>query len=160
MEGSTLGIQTLDDRAALAIPRPQLRPAGKACIALLAFLGLGAMGGGLMLVSDPDGSGMQWNVSMLAGSPFSDFLIPGLILAGLFGLGSIATIALGLVRARVAPFVAFALGCGLMIWIVVELAVIKELSFLHPVMFITGLLIALSSWRWGWPTFIAWRLGR
>jgi hypothetical protein len=143
-----------------SIPRPELHVAGKVCLGLLAFLGLGAFGGGTMLILNPDGRAMQWDVSMLSGSPFSDFAIPGLILLGLFGVGSLVVAGPGLLRTRLAPFLAFAIGCGLMIWIVVELAVIKELSFLHPLMFGTGLFISLTSVRWGWPTFRTWRASR
>jgi hypothetical protein len=120
-------------------------------------LGLGALAGGAALLARPDGSIMHFDVAILAGSPFSDFVIPGLILGGLFGLGSLAVAVLGLRRARIAPFLAFALGCGQMIWIVVQLAIIKEVSFLHPTFFGVGLLVALASVAWGWPTFSAWR---
>jgi hypothetical protein len=142
------------------IPRPELNRAGKVCLAFLALLGLGAVGGGIGIVMKPDGSAMAWDVKMLAGSPFSDFLVPGLILLGLFGVGSFAVVVLGLARFRIAPFLAFAIGCGQMIWITVELAILGELSFLHPTMFAVGLAIAASSVRWGWPTFTAWRATR
>jgi hypothetical protein len=142
------------------IPRPELHFAGKACLALLAVLGLGALGGGIGIVMKPDGSAMQWNVNMLAGSPFTDFLIPGLILLLLFGVGSFVVAGLGLARFRIAPFLAFAIGCGQMIWIAVQLAILRQLSFLHPTMFAIGLLIAATAVRWGWPTFAGWRSGR
>lgn len=148
---------------AIHIPRPGLTNAGKLCIGLLVLLGLGAIGGAAFLVADPDGSSMQWDLSMLAGSPFVDFLVPGLILGGLFGVGSFIVAGLGIARLRIAPFLAFAIGCAQMIWIVVELALIGEFSFLHPTCFAIGLAIAASSARWGWPTFQAWRsvrLGR
>jgi hypothetical protein len=103
---------------------------------------------------------MQFDVALLAGSPFADFLVPGLILGGLFGVGSFVVVALGVRRSRLAPFLAFAIGCAQMIWIVVELAIIKELSFLHPTMFAVGLVIAAASVPWGWPTFQAWRATR
>jgi len=147
-------------RPAAAIPRPELRLSGRVCLVALALLGLGALGGGVVLVANPDGSAMQWNLTMLAGSPFTDFRIPGLILAGLFGVGSYAVVALGLGRRRVAPFLAFAIGVAQMIWIVVELAIIGQFSFLHPACFALGLLIATTSTRWGWPTFEAWRGAR
>ena len=67
---------------------------------------------------------------------------------------------MGLAHVRIAPFLAFAIGCGQMIWIVVELAIIQELSFLHPVCFAIGLVIAASAVPWGWPTFQAWRATR
>ena len=54
----------------------------------------------------------------------------------------------------------YADGCGQMIWIVVELAIIKELSFLHPTMFGIGLAIAAAAVPWGWPTFQGWRAAR
>jgi hypothetical protein len=147
-------------RTVALVPRPELRLAGKVCVAFLLFLGLGAVGGGIGIVAKPDGSAMQWNVDMLAGSPFSDFLVPGLILLGLFGLGSFVVVALGLARFRIAPFLAFAIGCGQMIWITVELAILGELSFLHPTMFAIGLVIAATAVPWGWPTFQGLRAAR
>jgi hypothetical protein len=144
----------------VVIPRPELHLAAKVCIVSLVLLGLGAIGGAAFLVTDPDGSSMQWDVSMLAGSPFADFLIPGLILGGLFGIGSFVVAGLGLVRFRIAPFLAFGIGCAQIIWIVVELAIIGEFSFLHPICFAIGLVIAASAVPWGWPTFQAWRAAR
>jgi hypothetical protein len=143
-----------------AIPRPELHLAGKLCLGFLAFLALGALGGAAFLVTSPDGSAMQWTLSMLDGSPFTDFFVPGLILGGLFGVGSLAVVAMGIARWRVAPFLAFALGVGQMIWIAVELAIIGQLSFLHPFCFGLGLIIAATAVRWGWPTFEAWRRAR
>jgi hypothetical protein len=139
------------------IPRPELGRAGIVSVIGLGLLALGACAGGAVLVARPDGSGMGFERTILVGSPFPDFLVPGLILGGLFGLGSAAVAIAGLRRARIAPFLAFAIGCGQMIWIVVQIAIIHELSFLHPTMFGIGLLIAGSAVPWGWPTFSAWR---
>jgi hypothetical protein len=144
---------------AAVIPRPELHLAGKTCVAFLALLGLGALAGGIALVAKPDGSAMHFEPTLLAGSPFSDFMIPGLILGGLFGIGSFVVAGMGLARVRIAPFLAFAIGCGQMIWISVELAIIKELSVLHPAFFGVGLVIAATAVAWGWPTFQAWRSG-
>ena len=144
-------------RPVTVIPRPELRAAAWICIGVLVLLGLGALGGAAFLVTDPDGTSMGWTVAMLAGSPFPDFLIPGLILGGLFGVGSLAVVAMGLARWRSAPFLAFAIGVGQMIWITVELAIIGQFSFLHPACFGMGLVIAATAFRWGWPTYTAWR---
>ncbi len=139
------------------IPRPRLVLSGWVAIVSLILLGIGALAGGIALVARPDGSVMHMDQALLAGSPFGDFLVPGLILGGLFGIGSFVVAAMGLRRSRLAPFLAFAIGCGQMIWIVVELAIIRELSFLHPLMFGLGLVIAAAAIPWGWPTFAAWR---
>ena len=129
-------------------------------MALLVLLGVGALAGGIALMAKPDGSVMHFDVALLAGSPFTDFTIPGLILGGLFGIGSFVVAALGLAHDRIAPFLAFAIGCAQMIWIVVELAIIGEFSFLHPTFFMVGFLVAATAVPWGWPTFKAWRAAR
>jgi hypothetical protein len=143
-----------------AIPAPTMNRYGRSTVGLLAFLSLGALGGGAALVAAPDGSIMQMPLSMLEGSPFKDYLIPGLILGGLFGVGSLVVAAMGLRKRRIAPFLAFAIGCGQMIWIVVELAIIKDISVLHPLFFAVGLAIAAVAVPWGWPTFQGWRAAR
>jgi hypothetical protein len=143
-----------------AIPRPQLHRSGVLAETCLALLGAGALAGGAVLVARPDGSGMGFSVGILAGSPFNDFLVPGLILGGLFGVGSLVVAVLGLRHSRIAPFLAFAIGSAQMIWILVQLAIIKEVSFLHPTMFAIGLAIAAAAVPWGWPTFAAWRRTR
>lgn len=55
-------------------------------IALLAFLGVGAIGGGGVLIVSPSGKLFGMPLSMLDKSPFSDFLIPGIILFTVLGL--------------------------------------------------------------------------
>ena len=151
---------TYPRRKAAGVPSPELHAAGKTVVAFLILLGVGALAGGIALVTKPDGSVMQFDVAILAGSPFADYLIPGLILGGLFGIGSFVVAAMGLRHARLAPFLAFAIGCAQMIWIVVELAIIKELSFLHPTFFAVGLVIAAAAVPWGWATLQGWRDAR
>jgi hypothetical protein len=138
-------------------PRSPLGIAGKVAVGLLIWLGIGALAGGLSLVAAPDGGVMGFETSILEGSPFSDFLIPGLILGGVFGVGSLVVAAMGIRHHPLAPFVAFGIGCAQMIWIVIQLLIIETVSFLHPLMFLTGLGIAVASVAWGRPTFRAWR---
>lgn len=47
---------------------------------LLIMLGIGAVGGGVLLILSPDGGLVRLPASMLAGSPFLSYLIPGVIL--------------------------------------------------------------------------------
>jgi hypothetical protein len=143
-----------------ANPSPAMNRYGHLTVGLLVFLSIGALGGGIALVAAPDGSVLQMPKSMLEGSPFSDYLVPGLILAGLFGVGSLAVAVIGLRRWRIAPFLAFAIGVAQMIWIAVELAIIKGISILHPIYFCVGLAIAAAAVAWGWPTLQGWRAAR
>ncbi|MBC8082341.1 MAG: hypothetical protein H7Z21_03960 [Hymenobacter sp.] len=55
-------------------------------LSLLAFLGVGALGGGGALTVSPSGQLLGMPLSMLAGSPFADFLVPGLILFTVLGV--------------------------------------------------------------------------
>ena len=146
----------------LATPSRAERVGRAVSIAFLVVLGLGALAGGIALVTAPDGSAMGFRTSLLTGSPFPDYLVPGLVLGGLFGIGALATAWLGWRRHSLAPFLAFSIGCAQMIWIVVQLAIIgtQNLSFLHPAMFLVGLLIALGAVPWGRPALRARRARR
>lgn len=53
---------------------------------LLAFLGLGAIGGGGVLIISPGGKLIGMPLSMLNQSPFTSFLFPGIILFTVLGL--------------------------------------------------------------------------
>jgi hypothetical protein len=55
-------------------------------IFLLAFLGLGALGGGGVFILSPSGEMMGMPVKIIQSSPFSNFLIPGIILFVVLGL--------------------------------------------------------------------------
>ena len=50
-------------------------------VILLLFLGFGGIYGAWMLISDPSGGNFEWSQSLLDGTPFTSFLIPGIILA-------------------------------------------------------------------------------
>jgi hypothetical protein len=144
------------------IPRPHRGLAAWIAIAALVLLGLGALAGGVALVAKPDGSVMHLPLAYLEDSPFADYLLPGLILGGIFGVGSLVVAAMGIACLRVAPFLASIVGCGQMIWIAVQLTIIDEFSMLHPTMFGVGLVIAVASVFWAWPMvraiLIDWRV--
>ncbi|WP_310394214.1 hypothetical protein [Hymenobacter sp.] len=55
-------------------------------VALLGFLGVGALGGGGMLTVSPSGKLIGMPLSMLTHSPFADFLVPGLLLFTVLGV--------------------------------------------------------------------------
>ncbi len=66
--------------------------------ALQVFIGLGALGGGFMLVRDPSGSALGVPISLIEGSPFPDFLIPGIFLLVVNGVGSMIGAGLSFTR--------------------------------------------------------------
>jgi hypothetical protein len=97
-----------------------------ALMVLTAIQVIGATAGGIGLVQDPiDNIGMP--LSMLEGSPFSDYLYPGLVLllvVGLFPIVPLVGLALG---RRWGWWLELAAGCALIIWIIVEVAMLGYL---------------------------------
>jgi hypothetical protein len=50
------------------------------------FQGISGLSGGIALVMDPTGDLLQMPLSMLEGSPFENFLVPGIILLTILGI--------------------------------------------------------------------------
>lgn len=103
-------------------------------IILLLFQVVSAFGGGLAMAVKPDGSALGMPLSMLNGSPFSNFLIPGIILCVALGVLPLIA-ALGLIFGKAWGVIgtlniyrnrywawAYAIysGLGLIIWIMVQ----------------------------------------
>ena len=105
---------------------------------LQAFIGLGALGGGFMLVRDPSGSALELPMSLLEGSPFPDFLIPGMFLLAVNGVGSMIGAGLSFARRRYAQEIAIVLGAILVAWIVIQVVIISSFHWLHVLYFILG----------------------
>jgi len=61
--------------------------AGRALVALELVTGATGLAGGVLLVAAPDGSLLRADPAALAGTPFSDWRAPGVLLAGLVGGG-------------------------------------------------------------------------
>jgi hypothetical protein len=109
-------------------------------LVLLVIQGVGGFAGGLSLTLKPDGSIMQMPLSYLDGSPFSDYLIPGLILMLVLGVLPLVAAA-GLWMGRHwSWYAAVVVGVGLMIWILVEIMIIPY-SWLQPAFGVVGVLI-------------------
>ena len=115
-----------------------------ALLALLLIQGLGGSAGGLALSLKPDGSIMRMPLSYLDGSPFADYLIPGLILLLVLGVAPLVAMVALWLRKTWAWYLAFAIGCGLVIFELVEIQFIPY-DVLQPVFGTVGALIALVS---------------
>jgi hypothetical protein len=143
----------MSDRAlrAHAYRRPSLPIVAKVTIGLLVLLGLVALPSGWILMTPapgevPMGMPLEW----LEGSPFSSYFIPGLLLFGVFGVGSLVAAWVGARRHPAGPYLAFAIGAGHMIWIAVQVVMVSSagIFFLQPTLFTYGAVIALLSYLW------------
>lgn len=110
-------------------------------------LAVSAFYGGGYLIADPTGATIGLSMDWLAGSPFPDYLVPGLVLVVGFGLGSLAVILGLLVGHRWTPYAAPGLGFGLLTWIVVQIWVVGTVTVLHIVYGGLGLLLVGLSIR-------------
>jgi hypothetical protein len=96
-------------------------------LVVLAAVALSAAAGGVALVVGSlvaTGSSIVPSLDYLAGSPFSSYLVPGLIL--LLVVGGLHASAFGalLRRSRLASIAIAVAACGLLIWIFVQMTVI------------------------------------
>ena len=105
-------------------PRKLLTLTARVAIALEVFLAIGALGGGAALLLGPRGEILPLPVAALAGSPFTDYSVPGAILFIVIGLGPLAAAVMTWRRHRLAPLLACATGGALLIWLAVEVAIV------------------------------------
>ena len=106
------------------------------------FVGLGAMGGGMMAILNPDGPGGM-AVDVLKNSPFSNFLIPGIILFAVIGLGNIFSSITVLLKSKYQGYISSVFGWALVIWIIVQCIMLQMVIYLHVIFFTIGLVQAI-----------------
>jgi uncharacterized BrkB/YihY/UPF0761 family membrane protein len=117
---------------------------------VLVFQGLSGLGGGLVLVIDPTGATIGLPLERLEGSPFQDFLVPGLVLLTLLGAGPLLVV-VGLRRGH--PWsraAALGIGAMLLVWLAVQILVVgyqpqPPLQLLYGV--VGMLILALAFFR-------------
>lgn len=100
-------------------------------ILLLFFNGVSALYGGWGLISNPSGEKMQMPLELLQHSPFKDYLIPGLILFTVLGIGSIAAAIVSIRRTPHYSLWIIVLGALMAGWILVQILMLQTLHWLH-----------------------------
>jgi hypothetical protein len=130
--------------------RQPRRRIAKAAIALEVLLSVGALGGGAALVLGPQGQIIPLPLSALRGSPFDSYLVPGLILFGVLGLGPLVAAALAWRGHRLAPLAAFGTGLALLTWLAVEIAIVGYSNDppLQPFYLLLGVTITVLGHSW------------
>ncbi len=109
------------------------------------FVGIGGMVGGTAALSTPHAPMGIDAAEMLKHSPFNDFLIPGLLLFGVIGLGNVLC---GILMLRTVKFQYQASGIAggaLMVWIIVQCIMLRAVVALHVIFFLIGALQAALS---------------
>lgn len=123
--------------------------------ALHLFVGIGAIGGGLAAILNPcEPLGMP--VDALKHGPFSNYLIPGIILFTVIGLGNLAGALALRFSWRFRFYTSWTLGWALVIWIVVQCIMLQDVVFLHVLFFFIGAVIATLTMKNVWQEVQKW----
>ncbi len=104
------------------------------------FVGIGAAICGMAMIVLPSGTFLELPPDMLAGSPFNSFLIPGIILFLVNGVGQIVAGLLTIRRNPMAGYVGAVFGLGLMIWIFVQVNMIGGRNIIQYGYFFIGVI--------------------
>jgi menaquinone-dependent protoporphyrinogen oxidase len=120
------------------LPRDPLR---RVLLGMCLAISLMAVGGGLALVAAPDGALLGMPPTTLEHSPFTSFLVPGLLLLIVIGGGHLLAGLLVARRSPVASAAAFAAGFALVTWIVVQMAMLRTVNPLHVSSLVLGLTV-------------------
>ena len=126
------------------VPMPRFAWIGVVLEILTAVLALPV---GLIFITDPTGASMGIE-GWLDGTIFGNFLVPGLYLLVVNGIGMLLLALLTVMRRPIAPWLTGALGIGLMIWILVQLALISDTMILQPLFFAVGLALGFIALFW------------
>jgi hypothetical protein len=110
-------------------------------------LAAGAIPAGVGFVLRPDGSLVGMPLTVLAGSPFEDFRVPGLVLALVVGGSALAAAILVATRARRGAEAALLAGSIVVGWIAVQLGLIGYVSPLQPLVAALGLAMIKLAWK-------------
>jgi hypothetical protein len=122
-----------------------------ALFVLHSLMGIGGLaGGGACLLNSENPAGAP--LELLKNSPFKNFLIPGIILFTLVGIGNVSAAVLVLFHLKYQAYISGILGCILVGWIVVQCIMIKQINFMHVASFTIGLTLVVLS------TIIAFKL--
>lgn len=125
------------DSQSLPSPTPPRKAARRTLVGLLFFGALSAAAGAVLGVA-ANGAGVP--LTYLEGSPFTSYLVPGLILGVVVGGTQLAAAIALVMKRRHGPLLAAIAGFGMQIWIFAELAIIKEYSWLQTTYFVLGVL--------------------
>lgn len=105
------------------------------------------MAGGFALVASPDGALVDMPTSVLSHSPFSTFLVPGLLLLLVVGVGNLIAGWRVVRDRRDANVWAFAGGAALLGFIVTEMVMLRTINVLQCVYLGISVVIMTDSLR-------------
>lgn len=114
---------------------------------LSSLIALTSLISGLLMISDPQGSVMNLSTSLLTGTPFESFLIPGILLTLVVAIPNLLAVFYNMQRHPLRYKWATAGGVAVCGWILVQLILLNTLYWLHFLYFAIGIMIILVSYQ-------------
>ncbi len=105
------------------------------------LVGIGAIGGGLAAVLNPQAP-LGMPLELLQSSPFDNYLIPGLILLVIIGLGNLFSAYTFRLKSGYQGYISSVFSWALVIFIVVQCLMLNAIHYLHVIYFFIGLVEA------------------
>lgn len=114
---------------------------------LVSFIAVTSTLSGLLMISNPNGEIMKLPLSLLDGTPFKNFLIPGILLFTI--VGGVNLLALFYNIQRHVNRYNWAIAGGIIIsgWIVVQMILIHAVQWLHFLYLGIGIFIILLAYQ-------------
>jgi hypothetical protein len=112
---------------------------------LLLFLGFGGIYGAFILISDPSGSKFDWSLDLLNGTPFSSYLLPGIVLLIANGIFPLCVAVSILLKKKYAHRLILLQGAVVFVWLTAQLLFNPEffLPVTHYPTYGTGLILGI-----------------
>lgn len=104
----------------------------------LVLVGVGALFGGILAIRDPYGSLYGMSPELLKKGPFMSFLIPGMFLFVVIGLGHLVAFMLHRKNIYFHPYASGIVGVILMVWIIIQCYILQSIIILHVLFFLIG----------------------
>jgi len=114
---------------------------------LVSFIAVTSTLSGLLMISNPDGGVLNLHRSLLDGTPFNDFLIPGILLTGFVGFVNLLAVFFNLQRHPKRYNWAIAGGMMISGWIITQMILIQTIHWLHFIYLGVGMLIILIAYQ-------------
>ncbi len=116
------------------------RPLTLLTFTVLLFTGVVAIAGGIPMILNQSGEVLGMKINLLNGPSFSNYLILGLLLFGVIGIGSLVAAFILWKKPEISWITTMLAGIALIIWITLQVSITGYVSKLQPFIFIIGVL--------------------
>jgi hypothetical protein len=113
-------------------------------IILLFITSLNALAAGYSFIVEPSGVDLGMNVGYLKYSPFDTFLMPGLILFIIIGLGCVYVAVVAILKKAYYPLLVLSQGSIITGWIMVQVLMLRMFHTLHLIIFVIGVVLIIT----------------